>query len=98
MSRATRDAHLRKARFWAAMARQTQGQTHRVNREHARQHVKAARRDDINYLASFAGLGTATPADASPDEMVRGDLETARLFGERVASTAARWSATPATS
>ncbi|MCW5661548.1 MAG: flavodoxin family protein [Burkholderiaceae bacterium] len=55
--------------------------------------TKAARRDDINYLASFAGLGTATPADASPDEMVRGDLETARLFGERVAATAARWSA-----
>jgi NAD(P)H dehydrogenase (quinone) len=58
--------------------------------------TKAAQRDDINYLASFAGLGTATPSDASPDEMVRGDLETARLFGERVASTAARWSAAPA--
>jgi len=47
--------------------------------------VKTSVRDDINYLASFAGLMTATPADASTDEMVGGDLATARLFGQRIA-------------
>lgn len=47
--------------------------------------TKASARDDINYLASFSGLMTATPADASVDEMVAGDLKTARLFGERIA-------------
>jgi multimeric flavodoxin WrbA len=52
--------------------------------------TKSAKRDDINYVATFAGLATATPADASPDEMVRGDLETAGLFGQRVSATLAR--------
>jgi NAD(P)H dehydrogenase (quinone) len=45
---------------------------------------KASTRDDVNYLASFSGLATATPSDASVDEMVPGDLKTARLFGERL--------------
>ncbi len=53
--------------------------------------TKAAVRDDVNYLASFAGLMTATPADASPDEMVSGDLRTARLFGERIADVVRRF-------
>ena len=51
---------------------------------------KAAQRDDVNYLSSFSGLATATPSDASVDEMVAGDLQTARLFGQRVAEAAAR--------
>jgi multimeric flavodoxin WrbA len=51
---------------------------------------KAATRDDINYVASFGGLMTATPSDASPDEMVPGDLATARAFGKRVAEVNAR--------
>lgn len=52
---------------------------------------KAATRDSLNYVASFAGLMTTTPSDASPEEMVPGDLATARAFGERLkASTAAR--------
>jgi multimeric flavodoxin WrbA len=46
---------------------------------------KAATRNDINYVASSSGLMTATPSDASPDEMVPGDLETAKKFGQRVA-------------
>ncbi len=50
--------------------------------------TKASVRNDTNYLASFSGLMTATPADASPDEMVPGDLLTARLFGERIADIA----------
>ena len=49
--------------------------------------MKASKRDDINYLSSFSGLATATPADASPDEMVPGDIATARLLGERIADT-----------
>lgn len=52
--------------------------------------TKASQRDDINYLSSFSGLATATPADASVDEMVAGDLATARLFGKRIADAVAR--------
>jgi NAD(P)H dehydrogenase (quinone) len=51
---------------------------------------KASTRDDINYVASFSGLATTTPADAAPDEMAPGDLATARLFGRRVAATLER--------
>ena len=32
---------------------------------------------------------TATPSDASPDEMVPGDIATARQFGRRVAEAVA---------
>lgn len=46
---------------------------------------KAAKRDDINYVGSFAGAMMQTPSDASADEVVQGDLETARLYGERIA-------------
>ena len=46
---------------------------------------KAAQRNDINYVASFAGAMMQTPTDASVDEVVPGDLETARLYGERIA-------------
>lgn len=53
--------------------------------------TKTAGRDDVNYLASFSGLMTATPADASPEEMVAGDLRTARLFGERIAEIVSRF-------
>ena len=45
---------------------------------------KAATRDSINYVASFAGLMTTTPSDASADEMVPGDIATAKVFGERL--------------
>ena len=53
--------------------------------------TKAAQRNDINVLGSFAGAMAQTPADASVDEMPAGDLETARLFGRRVAEVAARF-------
>lgn len=52
--------------------------------------TKASTRDDVNYLSSFAGLATATPADASADEVPAGDLETAYLFGQRIRAAAAR--------
>lgn len=51
--------------------------------------AKASTRNDINYVASFAGLMTATPSDASTEEMVPGDIATAKAFGERIAQAAA---------
>ena len=54
---------------------------------------KAATRADINNLASSAGLMTATPSDASTDEMVPGDIATAKAFGERIKTVAERWAA-----
>ncbi len=45
---------------------------------------KAATRDDINYVGSFGGLMTTSPSDASTEEAPpKGDLETAKLFGQR---------------
>jgi NAD(P)H dehydrogenase (quinone) len=52
---------------------------------------KAATRNDLNYVASFAGAMASTPSDASVDEMWPGDLETAKQFGARVAAAAVRW-------
>ena len=51
---------------------------------------KSATRNDVNSLASFAGVVSQTPSDASAGQMQRGDLETARLLGERVADWAAK--------
>ncbi len=51
---------------------------------------KAAQRNDLNYVGSFAGAMAQSPSDASVAEMLPGDLETARLFGKRVAEAAAR--------
>lgn len=54
--------------------------------------MKASTRNDVNYVGSSLGLMTVSPADSSPEEgPLPGDLETARLFGARVAQTAARW-------
>ena len=52
---------------------------------------KAAQRNDVNYLGSFSGAMAQSPSDASAGEMLPGDLETARLFGERVAAVAAKF-------
>ncbi len=50
---------------------------------------KAATRDDINYVGSFSGLMTTSPSDASVEEAPpRGDIETSKLFGQRVAEVA----------
>lgn len=51
---------------------------------------KSAQRNDVNYLGSFAGAMAQSPSDASPAEMLPGDLETARLYGKRVAEVAAK--------
>lgn len=52
--------------------------------------TKAAERNDLNYIGSFCGAMAQSPADASPEEMLPGDLETAKQFGARVAEIAAR--------
>jgi multimeric flavodoxin WrbA len=53
--------------------------------------AKAHTRDDINNLGGYAGLITATPSDASVDEMVPGDIATAKAFGLRLAEAATRF-------
>ncbi len=50
--------------------------------------AKAAQRNDINYVGSFTGAMAQSPSDSSPDEMLPGDLETAKLFGKRVVEVA----------
>ncbi|TSE27984.1 p-benzoquinone reductase [Tepidimonas thermarum] len=53
--------------------------------------TKAAQRNDVNYVGSSAGAMATTPSDASAQEMLSGDLETARLFGQRVAAVTAQF-------
>jgi multimeric flavodoxin WrbA len=53
--------------------------------------TKAAQRNDVNYLVSYSGAIAQSPSDAGASDMLPGDLETARLFGERVAAVAARF-------
>ncbi|MDO9251443.1 flavodoxin family protein [Hydrogenophaga sp.] len=52
---------------------------------------KAAQRNDVNYVGSYSGAMAQSPSDAGAHEMLPGDLETARLFGERVAGVAAKF-------
>ena len=52
--------------------------------------TKDSKRSDVNYLAANAGLMGQTASDAPADKMEAGDLETARLFGQRVAAVAAK--------
>jgi multimeric flavodoxin WrbA len=53
--------------------------------------TKGAQRNDVNYLVSYSGAIAQSPSDASAGDMLPGDLETARLFGERVAAVAAKF-------
>jgi hypothetical protein len=52
--------------------------------------TKGAKRDDLNYIVGYSGAMAQSPSDAGADAMSAGDLETARLFGARVAAFAAR--------
>ena len=52
--------------------------------------TKAARRDDLNYIGSYAGAMAQSPSDAGAADMSAGDLETARKYGERIAQITAR--------
>jgi multimeric flavodoxin WrbA len=51
--------------------------------------AKEHSRDNINNLGGSTGLITATPSNASVDEMVPGDIATAKVFGARVAEALA---------
>lgn len=52
---------------------------------------KAAGRNDVNYLGASSGAMAQSPSDASPEEgPLPGDLETAKLFGARLAGLAAK--------
>ena len=50
--------------------------------------AKATTRNDINNLVSYSGAIAQSPSDAGAEAMSQGDLETARLFGKRVADLA----------
>jgi len=52
--------------------------------------TKASTRDDINYLGGYLGLVVVSPADASVDDMIPGDLKTAEAFGANVAEVVKR--------
>ena len=52
--------------------------------------TKAAQRSDPNYLGSFSGAMAQSPSDAGANEMPQGDLDSAKVFGQRVAAFAAR--------
>ncbi len=52
--------------------------------------TKAATRNDINNLGGSVGLLVQSPADASSDEIPQGDLDTAHLYGQRVAEIASK--------
>lgn len=53
--------------------------------------TKGAQRNDVNYLVSYSGAIAQSPSDAGAADMLPGDLETARLFGARVAMVAAKF-------
>ena len=51
---------------------------------------KAATRNDIHNLGSSVGAMVQSPSDASVQEIPQGDLDTAKLYGKRVADIAAK--------
>ncbi len=53
--------------------------------------TKAAKRDDPNRMGGYIGSMAQTDADASVAEMSKGDLETARGYGARIATLADRF-------
>ena len=57
--------------------------------------AKASTSADINHLGGSTGLITRSPSDAGVDEVPSGDLETAVLYGARVAEIAARLAEVP---
>ncbi len=52
--------------------------------------AKAATRNDVNNLGGSVGLLVQSPSDASVTEIPQGDLDTAKLYGARVAAVAAK--------
>ena len=56
--------------------------------------VKASQRDDPNRMGSYLAPMAQCDADAAPEEMSAGDLDTGRLYGARVAAFASRLAGT----
>lgn len=52
--------------------------------------LKASTPAEVNHMGGSVGLLARSPADAGVDEIPAGDLETAQLYGARVAAIAAR--------
>jgi multimeric flavodoxin WrbA len=52
---------------------------------------KATTRSDINNLVSYSGAMAQSPSDAGAEAIPSGDLDTARLFGQRVADVARKF-------
>ncbi|AAK89238.1 flavodoxin family protein [Agrobacterium fabrum] len=50
--------------------------------------LKSSVRNDANRMGSYIAPMAQSDADAAPEEMSVGDLETARLYGARVANVA----------
>lgn len=53
--------------------------------------AKAATRADVNNTGGSVGLLVVTPSDAGVDEVPQGDLETAKQYGQRIATITARF-------
>ncbi|MCF1504312.1 flavodoxin family protein [Afifella sp. H1R] len=53
--------------------------------------VRASQRDDPNRMGAYIAPMAQSDADAPPEEMSKGDLETARLYGARVTEIAGRF-------
>lgn len=50
----------------------------------------ASTREDVNNLGASVGVLVQSPSDAGADAIPAGDLETAKLYGARVAAVAAK--------
>ena len=46
---------------------------------------KAAQRKNINYVGHFSGAMTHSPLESQLDDMLSGDIKTAKSFGKRIA-------------
>ena len=55
--------------------------------------TKGSTRKDINNLVSYSGAMAQSPSDGGADDMLSGDITTAKLFGKRVADVAAKFRA-----
>lgn len=54
---------------------------------------KTATREDVNNLGGSVGLLVQTPSDASVEEIPSGDLDTAKVYAQRIASITKKFSA-----
>lgn len=54
---------------------------------------KSATREDMNNLGGSVGLLVQTPSDASVEEIPSGDLDTAKVYAQRIASITKKFSA-----